>query len=796
MNNGESYLLHKAARVGDMVYLRQALATQPIQEFFTLCPTDGGYLNIIHVAILCLQQEFIRELLNKLPASAIHFLISQQDTSESKVNALHYVASRGDVDILKLFLDFYRSSPSSSSTVEVSTEKPWLAVDSQGSTPLLRAITQGKEECALEIMSMDMEVLCNMVNDRGTSPLVEAVRRRCPKVAVKILTSGHVYSTSGDDGLTPLDLAPNCTEEVCRLLLDKHPEMLKKVDGNGVTMLHVWVMVGHVWPFHLLIERATTSAWRKDYIDLLCAVENDRNYNPLHVAATGSNEKSVDIVQLLVEAYKKAYELERGDLVRVSPWIRESVLGETPLTRALVSRQQELALYFLSLDSESLVLYASRSTLYCAVSYGCDRVVEKILTSIDPSSFRRKTELVKQEDDHGQNVLHVASNCKERAANMLLDKLPWLINEPDNNGKRPLDTASEVGTAWLIEMLLKKDPSSITSAPHAWTYACKNGHLAAIDAFINHCADFRKLCLGLRDTPLHHIKFRAYKEYKDFIAIPLIEEMKNIVDIDGATPLHRAIECKDIIFTEVLLTTDGVHRSIKDKNGKTAIALLVEICDQDADWDEMCKRIGVNPRLRTTYIQPMNLNLGRATNQSSASSPGEMRSTLSVVAALLATLTFAAGFTLPGGFNSDTGNAILSHKAPFIVFILADTYAMCCAMLVLFCLMWSMVCDSDKSVVLIDRSVLILMQSLYGTLVAFMTGVYTVIAYKSFWVAILVFVMCSLVAISANKTILYKLLDKLIPSADRKIVNQSRSLEEGTPLTTYNYQNEDPTING
>ncbi|XP_074319478.1 protein ACCELERATED CELL DEATH 6-like isoform X2 [Silene latifolia] len=759
-----------------MDYLRQALATHPLEEFLTLSPDDNGHhYNIIHVAVFCLQQEFLRELITKLPPSIVHSLISQQDINEFRINSVHYAALRGDVEILRLLLGFYRDSPSPSSS-GLSIEKPWLAMDSKGNTPLQSALELGKEECALEIMSMDMEVLCNMVNSNGTSPLLEAVRCRCPKVAVKILTADHGYSTSGDDELTPLDLAPNSTEEVCRLLLEKHPEMLKKVDETGLNILHLWVRIGHVWPFHLLIEREETSAWRKDYIDLLCAVENEKNYNPLHVAATGSNEKSVEIVQLLVEAYVKAYEKEKGEILRMSPWRQENVDGETPLMRALISRHEELALYFLSLDLD-LVLYETRGILYCAVLYGSDRAVEKMLMSIDPSTLR-----LKSYNPEGQNVLHAASNCTERTTILLMDKLPWLINEPDENGKRPIDTASEAGTAWLIELLLKKDPSSITSSPYAWTFACANGHLAAIDSFISHCPDFRKLCLELRDTPLHYIRLRAYREYKEFIAIPMIEEMKNVVDSEGATPLHLAIGYKNIMLTEVLLTTDRVDKTIQDKKGKTAIDLLVEICDQDGEWDAMCKRVGINPRLRTTYIQPTNLNIGRATYQSSASSPGEMRSTLSVVAALLATLTFAAGFTLPGGFNNDTGIATLSGKAAFLVFILADTYAMCCAMFVLFCLIWSMVCDSDKSLLLIDRSVLILMQSLYGTLLAFMTGVYTVIAHKSLWAAIFVFVMCSLVAISANRTVLYKLLDKLIPSADRKVHNHVRSLEEGHHL--------------
>lgn len=170
----------------------------------------------------------------------------------------------------------------------------------------------------------------------------------------------------------------------------------------------------------------------------------------------------------------------------------------------------------------------------------------------------------------------------------------------------------------------------------------------------------------------------------------------------------------------------------------------------------MSQRVGINPRLR---------NLG--------SSAGEMRTTLSVVAALLATLTFAAAYTVPGGFDQNSGEIILVKKKSFIVFILADTYAMCCAMFVLFCLIWSMVCDEDESQLLIDRSVLVLVQSFYGTLVAFMTGVYTVMHHKSLFAAILICVMCSLVAISSNRSILFRVLDKLDKKDEARIKNKA-----------------------
>ena len=47
-----------------------------------------------------------------------------------------------------------------------------------------------------------------------------------------------------------------------------------------------------------------------------------------------------------------------------------------------------------------------------------------------------------------------------------------------------------------------------------------------------------------------------------------------------------------------------------------------------------------------------------------------------IVSALITTVTFAAGFTLPGGYKDDNGKAILSKKTAFGAFVVADTIAM------------------------------------------------------------------------------------------------------------------------
>ena len=92
---------------------------------------------------------------------------------------------------------------------------------------------------------------------------------------------------------------------------------------------------------------------------------------------------------------------------------------------------------------------------------------------------------------------------------------------------------------------------------------------------------------------------------------------------------------------------------------------------------------------------------------------------------------------------------------------------MCTSILVMFCIIWSMVYKHEKSSLLIHCNLVLLKQSLYGTLLAFITGVYIIVHHKSLWVAIIIFVMCSLVVVTTNRSILHVVIPKLIPPDDR-----------------------------
>ncbi|VAH86505.1 unnamed protein product [Triticum turgidum subsp. durum] len=125
-------------------------------------------------------------------------------------------------------------------------------------------------------------------------------------------------------------------------------------------------------------------------------------------------------------------------------------------------------------------------------------------------------------------------------------------------------------------------------------------------------------------------------------------------------------------------------------------------------------------------------------------------SNTSLVAILIATITFAAAFTLPGGYNNEAGSEglpIMSRKFAFQAFLISDVLAMCSSFAVAFiCIIarWE-----DYEFLLYYRSFTkkLMWFAYVTTTTAFSTGLYTVLAPHVHWLAIAICLMVALLPI-------------------------------------------------
>lgn len=120
----------------------------------------------------------------------------------------------------------------------------------------------------------------------------------------------------------------------------------------------------------------------------------------------------------------------------------------------------------------------------------------------------------------------------------------------------------------------------------------------------------------------------------------------------------------------------------------------------------------------------------------------EMKEAHLVVSALIATVTFAAAFSVPGGYQSekgpDQGFAVLTRNAAFKAFVITDTLAMTmssCAVMISFFLSLrrlQLIHGSNPFVGAIGLTT----YALIAMAVAFLTGTYAVLGHSSIALAI------------------------------------------------------------
>lgn len=117
-----------------------------------------------------------------------------------------------------------------------------------------------------------------------------------------------------------------------------------------------------------------------------------------------------------------------------------------------------------------------------------------------------------------------------------------------------------------------------------------------------------------------------------------------------------------------------------------------------------------------------------------------------IVATLIATMSFAAGFTLPGGYDGNDGpnqgNAVLSRRAAFKAFVIADAIAMMCSSCAVF--IYFMVAGMKHRHTLVRHQSFANNLVLYAEvamMIAFITGVYVALVANSSGLAVTVCVI-------------------------------------------------------
>ena len=129
--------------------------------------------------------------------------------------------------------------------------------------------------------------------------------------------------------------------------------------------------------------------------------------------------------------------------------------------------------------------------------------------------------------------------------------------------------------------------------------------------------------------------------------------------------------------------------------------------------------------------ESINNSVAKDKEKKKYSIPDSTKETVLVVAALIATVTFAAGFTLPGGYVSDKGplegTAVLRKKTAFQAFMITDTIALILSSYVVISQLLLAQESGLTAVLILKDSFLAVSWAMIAMVLAFITGVYAVL---------------------------------------------------------------------
>ncbi|KAL6325868.1 hypothetical protein AAG906_031127 [Vitis piasezkii] len=324
------------------------------------------------------------------------------------------------------------------------------------------------------------------------------------------------------------------------------------------------------------------------------------------------------------------------------------------------------------------------------------------------------------------------SNQTDDIMAILLDKKKDMVKETDIFGWTPLHYAAQLGYLEATRKLLECDKS----VAYLWDKEDSSAlHIAAKKGYINIMEEITKQC-------------------------PCVY---NLVDKNGWTILHVAAQCGESKVVKYILEVRGWESLINeiDNEGNTALHLAaiyghynsVSILARDGRVD---KRATNKKYLKAIDIVQTNMDLGeikkvyreRISLDASESLRDrnnevvkkkeitskylkDVSNTHLLVATLIATVTFAACFSLPGGYNQDEpnkGKSVFSTKVAFKAFVITDGIAFYCSTAAVFLHFFA---SLEQSYHLRRRFIkfaaLLTYISLLGMAIAFTSGIFVVL---------------------------------------------------------------------
>ncbi|XP_037420453.1 ankyrin repeat-containing protein At5g02620-like [Triticum dicoccoides] len=475
---------------------------------------------------------------------------------------------------------------------------------------------------------------------------------------------------------------------------------------------------------------------------------------------------------------------------------KQNTSGETPLFVAAeygyVALVNEMVKYH-DVATAGIKARSGYDALHIAAKQGDVEVVKELLQALP--------ELAMTVDASNTTALNTAATQGHmEVVRLLLEVDGTLALIARSNGKTALHSAARNGHVQVVRALLEAEPSIALRVDKkgqtALHMAAKGTNLDLVDALLAADPSLLNLPDNKGNTALHIASRKArHQIIKRLLELP--DTNLKAINRAAETPLDTAEKMGNGEVAGVL-TEHGVQsaRALSPTSGgNPARELKQQVSDIKHEVHSQLEQTrqtrvrmqGIQKRINKLHEEGLNNAINSTT----------------VVAVLIATVAFAAIFTVPGeyvdaaslGPGQELGEANIAHQTPFIIFFVFDSVALFISLAVVVV---------QTSVVVIERKAKKQMMAVINKLmwvacvlisVAFLALSFVVVGRAEQWLAVAVTIMGATILVTTIGTMLYwviahRLEAKRMRNIKRSSMSRSRS-HSGSGLSEHEWVDED-----
>ncbi|XP_021804535.1 alpha-latroinsectotoxin-Lt1a-like [Prunus avium] len=477
-----------------------------------------------------------------------------------------------------------------------------------------------------------------------------------------------------------LDVFNAAKEGKTEVLRGHDPQHLNQIlTPTGNTVLHVYIAYAItpklVKPKEEAPIKPTSVVVVEDILQVcptLLWQQNESGETALHMAA---RHGCADIVELLIRTAKarRCEDLEQGTAAFALSSSSEEEAAYWNIYIRTLSKEKDTALHeavrFKHLDVVEILIredpdfsyppnVAGETPLYLAAERRYKALFSEILRTCKHPTYQGPI---------GRTALHAAViHGDEEMTKEILNKKKDLAIAADEKGWTPLHYAAFYDRASIVTQLLEADKCSAymrdeADKKTALHIAGSKGHVRVMKQLISYCPDCCEVVDQRRRNALHYALEKRQSRIIDIIMMDtwLSNVLLNAKDVDGNTPLHllNAPLCTETPF----IVYDKVDKMAFNKENMNALD-VIEAKDSSTFKGYLANELKRNGASSGHRILSENDNDGQKLKENEGGEDTEtyknIRESHLIVATLVATVAFAAGVTMPGGYYqaSDQGN--------------------------------------------------------------------------------------------------------------------------------------------